>query len=123
MAEAEAEAKKIKEWWQLKRIWVGFFIIIFVIAFGIAQPFLWYRLFEIYPPMGVIDVSNLLLIVITLLAVGLTGFSVLIYESLQERLRARVAEVEKDALTHIEKQVNKAIETHQELSKKNRKRG
>jgi hypothetical protein len=108
------------KWWQLGQIWFGFFIIIFVIAFGIAQPSLWY-LFDKNPPNTVIETSNLLLIVITLLAVGLTGFSVLIYESLQERLRARVAEVEKDALTHIEKQVNKAIEKHQELSKRTEK--
>jgi hypothetical protein len=111
------KGQKEREWWQLKRIWFGFIIIIFVIAFGIAQPSLWY-LFDKNPPNTVIETSNLLLIVITLLAVGLTGFSVLIYESLQERLKVRVTEVEKEALSHIEEDVEKATkktEIHQNV--------
>ena len=103
-AKAEAKAKKIKEWWQLKRIWFGFFIIIFVIAFGIAQPFLWY-LFEKNPPDAVIDIANLLLILITLLAVGLTGFSVLIYESLQERLSTRITQGIKQTEDEVHKRI------------------
>lgn len=109
------KGKKGKEWWQLKRIWFGFFIIIFVIAFGIAQPFLWYRLFEIYPPIGVIDVANLLLILITLLAVGLTGFSVLIYESLQMRLSTRITQDIQEEVKEVHKRIeegeDKILET------------
>lgn len=118
----QVEAKKIKEWWQLKRIWFGFFIIIFVIAFGIAQPFLWYGLFEKDPPTGVIDIANLLLILITLLAVGLTGFSVLIYESLQERLSTRITQgikqTEDEVHKRIKEDLNKAHRTEDEVHKR-----
>jgi polyferredoxin len=87
-----AGEEKRKEWWQLKRIWFGFWLIISIIAFGIAQPLLWRWLFGINPPEGATDIANLLLIVITLFALGLTGFSVLIYEALQERLSTRITQ-------------------------------
>jgi hypothetical protein len=122
------KGKKENKWWQLKRVWVGFFIIIFVIAFGIAQPFLWY-LFEKNPPDAVIDIANLLLILITLLAVGLTGFSVLIYGSLQEQLSTHITEgikktgdeVEKKAHMHIDEHVKEVFRRHKELSERTEK--
>ncbi|NOR78037.1 MAG: hypothetical protein GQ523_06385 [Methanophagales archaeon] len=97
-------------------------VIIFVIAFGIAQPFLWYGLFEKDPPTGVIDIANLLLILITLLAVGLTGFSVLIYESLQERLSTRITQgikqTEDEVHKRIKEDLNKAHRTEDEVHKR-----
>jgi hypothetical protein len=117
--------KKEMKWWQLKRIWFGFWFIISIIAFGIAQPLLWHYLIGTELPKSAIDMSNLLLIVITLFALGLTGFSVLIYESLQERLSTRInekiKEKEDEAHNHIEEYVNEAIRKHEDFTEKTKK--
>jgi magnesium-transporting ATPase (P-type) len=72
------KGKKPRGWWQLKRIWVGFCVIVLLIAFGIAQPILWKLLTDADPPGAAINLSTLLTIVVALFALGLTGFSVLI---------------------------------------------
>ena len=113
-----AEEEKRKEWWQLKRIWFGFLFIISVITFGMAQPLLWRWLCGTNPPEGAIDMSNLLLIVITLLALGLTGFSVLIYEALRERLLDDVhkdIKVQVDGFKKLLKRTEEEGKNHQTL--------
>ena len=137
------KGKKVKEWWQLNRIVLGFWVIIIVIAFGIAQPIIWYLWLKTSPPKGAMDIADLLLILITLLALGLTGFSVLIYEALRERLSARITQeikqevddahtrfkedlnkiknTEEEAHEHIDEHVEKAIKKHEEISKKAKK--
>ena len=84
-------ATEEKKWWQLKRIWAGFWVIIFLIAFGIMQPILW-LLADADPPADAISLSTLLTIVVALFALGLTGFSILIYDYLRELVTARITE-------------------------------
>ncbi len=110
--EDKGKKEKRKEWWQFNRIEVVFWVIIVVIAFGIAQPIIWCWRFGTYPPEGVIDIANLLLILITLLALGLTGFSVIIYESLHERLRTRITREIKQEKEEVVDEAHKRIETH-----------
>lgn len=116
------KGKKVKEWWQLNRIVLGFWVIIIVIAFGIAQPIIWYLWLKTYPPKGAMDIADLLLILITLLALGLTGFSVLIYEALRERLSARITQEIKQEVDEghkcIEEHLKEAFSRLEELSEK-----
>jgi hypothetical protein len=102
--------KKEKErgWWQLKRIWGGFCVIVLLIAFGIAQPILWRLLAHANPPGGVISLSTLLTIVVALFSLGLTGFSVLIYEYLKERLTIRITQNLKSAVDELTQNLKSA---------------
>ena len=75
----DGEEKKEEEmkWWQLKRVAVGFWVIIILIAFGILQPLLW-ELLPTDAPESATTLSTLLTIIIALFALVLTAFSVLI---------------------------------------------
>ena len=109
-----AEEEKRKEWWQLKRIWFAFGVIVLVIAFGIAQPILWRWQFGEPPPAGVMSLSAILTIIIALLALGMTGFSALIYGFLRDQLRVRIEKdikaAEEEAHAHIERHLKQLEE-------------
>jgi hypothetical protein len=119
------KGKNDKKWYQLKRIAVGFWIIILLIAFGIVQPLLLCRFSDKPIPEGVIDLSNLLLIMITLFALVLTAFSVLIYQVLHKELTARITkdlkkDIEsegKEVHKHIKEHVNEVKRTEEEVHK------
>jgi hypothetical protein len=111
-------ATEEKKWWQLKRIWAGFWVIIFLIAFGIVQPILW-LLADVDPPADVISLSTLLTIVVALFALGLTGFSILIYDYLREYVTARITKDIKrtgeEVHRRIKEDVDKLRRTEEEV--------
>ena len=119
----DGEEKKEEEmkWWQLKRVAVGFWVIIILIAFGILQPLLW-ELLPTDAPESATTLSTLLTIIIALFALVLTAFSVLIYDILRKELTAHITtDVVTKAHKHIEGYVNKAIREHEDLSEKREK--
>lgn len=67
-----------RTWW---KILVGFLLIV-VIIFGIAQPFIWRWKWGESPPAGAIDLSVLLTIILALLAL----FAGLVYWNLRSRI-------------------------------------
>jgi hypothetical protein len=115
------KVKKEKKWWQLKRIAVGLWVIIFLIAFGILQPLLWVFL-PTNPPTSATTMSNLLTILIALFALILTSFSVLIYEVLHKELKTRITKdiksTEEKVHERIEAHVKEISERAEELSKR-----
>jgi len=75
-----------QEWWKSKPIWVVVIIILGALVFGIVQPFVWKWVYGQYPPRGTIDLSTLLTIILTLLAIGISAFGVGVYLLLKERI-------------------------------------
>ena len=78
-----------QQWWKSKWIWVVVIIISAAAVFGIIQPFVWRGIYGQYPPRGTIDLSTLLTIVLTLLAIGVAVFGGGIYYILSRRIEER----------------------------------
>lgn len=81
-------ARHEKQWWKSKWIWVGGAITLGVVVFGIVQPFVWMWKYGKPPPEGILDLSTLLTILLTLLALGVAGFGTGTYVILAGRIRS-----------------------------------
>jgi len=62
-------------------------ILLAAVVFGIVQPFVWMLKFGEPPPAGAVSLSLLLTIVLALIVLGVTAFSVLAYRDLEHRLK------------------------------------
>lgn len=72
--------------------WLLIGVLLAAVVFGIVQPFVWMLKFGQPPPAGAVSLSLLLTIVLALIALGVTAFSVLAYRDLEHRLKRSLEE-------------------------------